>query len=118
MYSVKADVLKNRLEITIAGRLTPEQVAKVGEESTAALAKLRPGFVAAIDLSEQGVALPEDIPILHAFQTKLVAAAPGRVGTLATGIVGSQVARVGKDLHADSILRRFTDRDEWKAYVG
>jgi hypothetical protein len=119
MYAVRADLGGNRFEMTVAGRLTPEQVNKLAQEALGVLDKLRPGFVAAIDISEMGVALSSDLEFLSAVQARLVQARPARIGTLVgSALVQMQVERVGRTVGVNDLARRFSDREAWREYVG
>jgi len=118
-YKVNADVARNRFELMIDGRLTPEQVAASQSDCLAGIAKMRPGFVAAINLGTMAVALPSDLAGLAHVQAALVAARPSKIGTLvAAGIGQAQLERVRKTANVDDVARRFTDEKEWRAFVG
>jgi hypothetical protein len=118
-YKVTADVARNRLEVMIDGRPTAEEVAAGQRDCLAGIAKMRPGFVAAINLGTMSVALQSDLAGLALVQAALVAARPGKLGTLvAAGIGKAQIERVGKASGVDETVRRFTDEKEWRAFVG
>jgi hypothetical protein len=119
MYKVNYDPARNRFELVIEGRLTPEQVKDVSAKILATLEDVRPGFVAAIDIHTMAVGLPGDLEAIAAVQSRLAAAQAAKIGTyVSAGLVAGQVSRVGHGTGIDSVVRRFTDGAEWREYVG
>lgn len=74
-----ANIAKNRLHITIAGKLSRENLDKLYTEIRFCVNDLKPGFVVITDLSECTIGFLSAIPIFRKITNYLVANKVGRV---------------------------------------
>jgi hypothetical protein len=58
-YSIRADVMKNRLYISIKGFMTEEDAVTISDKASAEMRKLRPGFDVINDIRELKPASPK-----------------------------------------------------------
>ncbi len=118
MIKLDGDPGRNRIDLLVAGRPAPDELDALIERVEAVLASLAPGYTAAIDIAEMDTLQPLDVARVARVQASLVAADPGRIGTLVRpGLERVQIATVGVATGIDGLARRFTDRAEWEAYT-
>ena len=100
MYSVKADVAKNRLYITLEGFFKVEEMKACTDLTISESKKLKPGFDVITDVSQFKPADPETIKEIERAQAFFTASKIGRgvrvVGQKVTG--GMQLSRTGKSV--------------------
>jgi hypothetical protein len=98
MYSIKADVDKNRLYITMQGFFSVEEMKACTDQTISESKKLKPGFDVITDISEFKPVSPEATKELERGQAFFKSAKIGRgirvVGKSVTS--GMQLNRTGK----------------------
>ena len=75
MYNIKADTIKNRLNILIEGILTTQDIESYMKDMRVTVSKLKPGFTTLLDLSKTTVFSQEILEKLQ--ETKEVAVKGG-----------------------------------------
>jgi len=118
MYKVAADPARNRLELLVGGRISLAELIEVRDAVAAELQRLKPGYLAAIDLRSMQVLMPDQTEVLAEVQAVLMRAEPARIGTLvASSTLELQINRIGTRTTISQVAHRFTDEAEWRAYV-
>jgi hypothetical protein len=105
MYTIRADTLKNRLYVTLAGIFTLEEMRRCGDETIEATKKLRPGYDVVTDITQYKVGSPEvakDIERVQAHFRKSGARQGVRV-VGASVISGMQFRRTGAQADYNSV---------------
>jgi hypothetical protein len=69
MYTIRADTIKNRLYVTLAGFFTLEEMQRCGNETIEATKKLRPGYDVVTDITQFKPGPPEIAKDIERVQT-------------------------------------------------
>ena len=105
MYTVRVDVVKNRLYVTLSGFFSLEEIKRCGDETIAATQRLRPGYDVVTDITQFKAGTPEvaeDIKrVQHHFQTSGARQGVRIVGENA--IAKLQFRRTGTDARYNSV---------------
>jgi hypothetical protein len=120
MYEVKAEPQKQRLNIKISASISEEEGVEILRLIKQEVAKLKPGFVTAIDFRGVAVFAPALNSSLEQAQRILMGAQVGKVGTLLnSNILKMQVSMVGQKTQINkTVLERFDDEAQWKKFLG
>lgn len=103
MYTVKADVAKNRLYITMVGFLKVDEMKKCTDEVIEESKKLKRGYDVITDISQFKPAGPETVKEIERGQEHFKATGVGR-GIRVVGesvLSGMQFSRTGKTIGYD-----------------
>jgi len=93
MYQLKTDLARNRLYITLKGRITLEESEQAAREVIAAIKTLNPGFDVITDISELEPATKNEAEVVAGVQKVLIGHNVNRVAR----VVGKELkATVGK----------------------
>jgi hypothetical protein len=98
MYTIKADVQKNRLYIKLVGFFSTEEMKKATDDTISEVRKLKPGYDVITDVSEFKPAGPETVKEIERGQAHFKATGVGH-GIRVVGesvLTGMQFNRTGK----------------------
>ncbi len=119
MHQVKADPSRQILHLTITSKIEISDAPKILAQLRQEIVKLKPGYVAAIDLRGLTVINPELGNSLQEFQNILVAGQPKKVGTLlSSAVLKMQINQSGQKTGINPNAQRFDNEAEWKKFLG
>ncbi len=118
MISVKADPNRQRMDIVCDQALTPADFETLVGQVNSGAAKLRPGWVAAVDF--RGMWL-NDAFINERFvelQNALLSGKAGRIGTLLdSDALKMRLWQSGVGSGSNVLTKRFFDQKKWEAFL-
>ena len=118
MFSATADPERQRMDIVSNQALTPDDFAHLVASVNREAARLKPGWVAAVDF--RGMWLNDSFINEHfgRLQTALLAGKAGRIGTLLdSDALKMRLWQSGVGSGSNILTQRFFDIKEWEAFL-
>lgn len=118
MISLTTRPERNRMELTVADPIVPNDLTGLADRIRAESGRLKGGWSAAIDLS--GVsAIPGIDGHINDIQRALRDGGAAKIGTLVqSAILTAKLNREIKSSHLEANIQRFEDRDAWQRFIG
>ena len=119
MHQVKADPSRQILYLTITSKIEPEDAPQIITRLKQEITKLKPGYMAAIDLRGLTVINPNLNNALLELQKILVAGQPEKISTLlSSAVLKMQINQAGHKSGINLNAQRFDDEAAWKQFLG
>jgi hypothetical protein len=118
MFSATADPDRQRMDIVSDQALTPDDFEKLVASVIREAARLKPGWVAAVDF--RGMWLNDSFINEHfgKLQTALLAGKAGRIGTLLdSDALKMRLWQSGVGSGSNPLTQRFYNEKEWEAFL-
>lgn len=118
MYQVKANPLTQQLNLTIDSNVDENDAKRILTLIRQETAKLKPGYVAAIDFRGIAVLSPLLKDAIHEAQTILVKTQPSKVGTLLnSNVLKMQMSMSAQKTGLNDKVQRFDNEADWKKFL-
>jgi len=118
MYSAKADLTCQRMDIIANQALSTDDFNKWIEQIKQQANDLKHGWIAAVDLRGMWVEDPFFNENVKGLQDTLLSSGAGRIGTLLDNrAVHMQLGQAGIKTRSNAITRRFYNEQEWESFL-
>jgi ABC-type transporter Mla MlaB component len=118
MYQVKANPSIQRLNLTIDSNIAEKEAEKILALLRQETAKLKPGYVAAIDFRGVTVLAPVLKEAIQQAQLILVSSQPSKVGTLLeSSVLKMQISMSAQKTGLNDKVQRFDNEVAWKRFI-
>ncbi len=118
MFTINADPIQQRLNITIRDFYDEEDLKSICFMINCELAKLKNGWSAAVDLRGMRVLEQKLTKYIKRIQYTFLAHNVSRVATLVDNVIlKMQIQRIGKETGSNDLTQRFNNEEAWLTYL-
>ncbi len=118
MYSAKAALDRQRMDVRVDQALTREEFRKLIEAVGEEAASLKPGWAAAVDLRGMWISDPFVNEQFRSLQDALLSGKAGKIGTLLdSDSLKMRLWQAGTQTRSNALTQRFHDVDQWERFL-
>jgi len=118
MFSASADIDRQRMDLRIDQALTPAQFQELIDAVGREALKLKPGWVAAVDMRGMWISDPFVNEQFRRLQDALLSGRAGKVGTLLeSDALKMRLWQAGAQTRSNAVTKRFHDPVQWERFL-
>ncbi|MCB0264396.1 MAG: hypothetical protein R3C26_19450 [Calditrichia bacterium] len=118
MFTVNADQMMRRLNITINNYYDEEDLKSICYMIDREITRLDEGFIAAIDVRGMRVLEQKWTRYMKRIQSVMMEHRVSKIATLVDNVIlKMQLQRLGNETGSTDITRQFNDEDEWRMFI-